>query len=542
MNVTETSAEGLKREFKITVPASEVEDQVTRRLGEIGQSVRIPGFRPGKVPMTMLRRRYGPAVRGEVLETTVQDSSAEAMREHKLRPALPPRVEIVSAAEGADFEYKISLEVLPDMPEPDFATLGLEKLVAEVPDEDVERAVERVAEAQRKTEVVERPAEIPDLVVADVVGRVGDEEIPGSRGADRQIELGAEGLLPGFAEQLVGVGAGDKRDVRVTFPPDYGNPDLAGKEGVFEVNVKEVRHRLPAAIDDELAKAVGLDTLAELRQEVRQRMQRDYDGIARQRLKQGLLDKLADRYDFPVPPGMVEMEFQSIWAQYEADKERQKESAAAAETPEAAADSAPGPLDAAAIIAPEETALEGASDRAPASAKAEHPQPHKAAAQLAPAPATKAPIDGRAVIAPEETALEGASDTAGAALDAGEGLSADDAKARDEFRRIAERRVRLGLLLAEVGRNNNITVGQEELNQALAQEARRVPGYERQVIDYYRKNPDALNQLRAPIFEEKVVDFIVELAKPGERKVTPQELMKSSEPAGEPDGENAPAA
>jgi trigger factor len=552
MNVTETSAEGLKREFKITVPASEVEDQVTRRLGEIGQSVRIPGFRPGKVPMTMLRKRYGPAVRGEVLETTVQDSSAEAMREHNLRPALPPRVEIVSAAEGADFEYKISLEVLPEMPEPDFAGLGLEKLVAEVPDEDVDRAVERVAEAQRKTEIVERPAEIPDLVVADVVGRVGDEEIPGSRGADRQIELGAEGLLPGFAEQLVGASACDRRDVRVTFPPDYGNPDLAGKEGVFEVTVKEVRHRLPAAIDDELAKAVGLDTLAELRQEVRQRMQRDYDGMTRQRLKQGLLDKLAERYDFPVPPGMVEMEFQSIWAQYQADKERQKETAATASTAqaaEAAAGSAPGPLDAAAIIAPEETALEGASDRAPATAEAEHPQLHEAAAHRAPppAPAAEAPIDGGAVVAPEETALEGASDTAAAApppLDPGEGdsESADDAKAREEFRRIAERRVRLGLLLAEVGRNNNITVGQEELNQALAQEARRVPGYERQVIDYYRKNPDALNRLRAPIFEEKVVDFIVELAKPGERKVTPQTLMSSGEPDSEPGSENAPAA
>src|SRR6202030_1093594 len=169
MQVTETSAEGLKREFKIPVPATEVEDQVSRRLGEIGQSIRIPGFRPGKVPLPLLRKRYGPAVRGEVLESAVQDSSAEAMREHNLRPALPPRVEIVSAAEGADFEYKISLEVLPEMPEPDFASLGLEKLVAEAPEEDVDRAVERIAEAQRKSEPVERPAETGDILVADVV-------------------------------------------------------------------------------------------------------------------------------------------------------------------------------------------------------------------------------------------------------------------------------------------------------------------------------------------------------------------------------------
>src|ERR1700674_5143571 len=182
MNVTETSAEGLKREFKITVPASEVEDQVTRRLGEIGRSVRIPGFRPGKVPLPMLRKRYGPAVRGEVLESTVQDSSAEAIRENNLRPALPPRVEIVSAAEGADLEYKISLEVLPEMPEPDFAALGLEKLIAEVPEEDVDKALERLAEAQRKSEAVERPAETGDIIVADMVGHVGAEEIAGSRG------------------------------------------------------------------------------------------------------------------------------------------------------------------------------------------------------------------------------------------------------------------------------------------------------------------------------------------------------------------------
>src|SRR6266851_230138 len=411
MNVTETSAEGLKREFKITVPATEVEEQVSRRLGEIGRSVRIPGFRPGKVPMQLLRKRYGPAVRGEILESTVQGSSAEAMREHNLRPALPPRVEIVSAAEGADLEYKMSVELLPDMPEPDFSSLGLEKLVVDVPDEEIDRAVERIAEGQRKSEPVERPAEEGDILVADVVGRIGEEEIPGSRGEGRQIELGAEGLLPGFTEQLAGIGAGETREVRVTFPEDYGNPDMAGKEAVFEVAVKEVRHRLPASLDDELAKAVGLETLAELRQEVRQRMQRDYDGITRQRLKRGLLDKLAERYDFGVPPGMVEMEFDSIWAQYEADKERQK--AAEAGTEGGAAGD--GPVDAAALVAPEETALEGASERAPASAEAKKPEAREdppAAHHATPHPGSaEEPIDAAAIVAPEETALEGASDS-----------------------------------------------------------------------------------------------------------------------------------
>ena len=514
MNVTETSAEGLKREFKITVPASEVEDQVTRRLGEIGRSVRTPGFRPGKVPMPMLRKRYGPAVRGEVLESTVQDSSVEAMREQNLRPALPPRVEIVSAAEGADLEYNISVEVLPEMPEPDFSSLALEKLIADVPEEDVERAVERLAEAQRKSEPVERPAETGDILVADVVGRVGEEEIAGSRGEGRQIELGAAGLLPGFTDQLVGVGAGEERQVRVTFPQDYGNPEMAGKEGVFEVAVKEVRHRLPPSLDDELAKAVGLDTLAELRQEIRQRMQRDYDGVARQRLKRGLLDKLAERYDFPVPPGMVEMEFNSIWAQYEGEKEARKQQIAAQGA--AGETAAAGAAEVGA--ADEGAAKEGAADSA---APASEPAGTPAGAEAGDPPSAAAP-------------QEGATETTPAA---GEAEDEDESKARDEFRRVAERRVRLGLLLAEVGRNNNITVSQEELNQALAQEARRHAGYERQVIEYYRNNPEALNNLRAPIFEEKIVDFIVELAKPDERTVTPQELMTG----GEPDGESASA-
>jgi FKBP-type peptidyl-prolyl cis-trans isomerase (trigger factor) len=261
-------------------------------------------------------------------------------------------------------------------------------------------------------------------------------------------------------------------------------------------------------------------------------MQRDYAGVARQRLKRGLLDKLAERYDFAVPPGMVEMEFNSIWAQYEADKARRTAAQAGAE-----GSAGEEPVDAAALVAPEETALEGGSDRAPASAELQRPEPqaHEPAAHHArPHPGSaEEPIDAAAIVAPEETALEGAADSEPPATE-----DADEEKAKTDFRRIAERRVRLGLLLAEVGRNNNITVSQEELNQALAQEARRLPGYERQVIDFYRKNPEAFNNLRAPIFEDKVVDFIVELAKPDERKVTPQELMTSNEA----DDESAPAA
>src|SRR5947209_8806337 len=371
MQVTETSAEGLKREFKITVPASEVEEKISRRLGEIGRSVRIPGFRPGKVPLPLLRKRYGPAVRHEVLETTVQGSSAEAMREHNLRPALPPQVEIVSAAEGADLEYKMSIELLPDMPEPDFTGLGIERLVAEVPEEDLDRAIERLAESQRKTEPVDRPAESGDLLVVDFVGKIGDVEFPGGKGENVSIELGAGRFIPGFEDQLTGAKAGEERTIKVTFPADYGAPDLAGKDATFDVKVKEVQQRLPAAIDDSLAEAVGLENLAELRKEIRQRMQRDYDSVARQRFKRVLLDKPAEKYQFPVPPGMVEMEFTQIWDQYQGEKAARK---AIAERQAGGGAAEDGPIDAAATIAPEETALEGASDRSPASAEAEKPE------------------------------------------------------------------------------------------------------------------------------------------------------------------------
>ncbi|TMJ66926.1 MAG: trigger factor [Alphaproteobacteria bacterium] len=485
MQVTETNAEGLKREFRVVVPAGELEEKVISRLGEIGRTIQLRGFRPGKVPMQILRQRFGNSVRGEVLESTVQDTSADAIREHNLRPALPPKVDVVSFSEGTDLEYTMSLEVLPDIPEPSFADLDIERLIVEVPDEDVDRAIERIAEQQRKTEIAERPAESGDIIVVDIEGRSGEQEIPGASGKDRQIVLGSGGFIPGFEEQLIGAGAGEHRTVRVTFPEDYGAPDFAGKDAVFEVDVKEVRQRLPLVIDDELGKAVGLESLAELRQEVRQQMQRDYEGASRLRLKRSLLDKLAQNYDFAVPPGMVELEFENIWRQYEAEKAREAQ--------------------------PEAVASEAASDAGEAGS-AETATGEAGVAAPAPEPQNEAGV--------------------GAAQD-GErqaGSTEDEETLKVEYRRIAERRVRLGLLLAEVGRSNNITVTQDELNQAITREARRHPGYERQVLDFYRQNPEAVGNLRAPIFEDKVIDFIVELAKVEERKISPQDLLSLPDP------------
>jgi trigger factor len=463
MQVTETSADGLKREYKIVIPAGDLENQISDRLTQLGKSIRLPGFRPGKVPTSLLRQRYGSAIRGEVLEHTVQESSAEAIREQNLRPAMPPKVEIVSADEGADFEYTISVEVLPEMPEPDFNALGLEKLTIEIPDEDVDKAVARIAEQYRKAEAVDRPAAKGDVVVIDFVGKIGDVEFPGGKGENVSLELGAGQFVPGFEDQLIGAKAGEDRTVNVTFPADYGGPELAGKDAVFAVTVKEVREKKPPVIDDTLAAEVGLETLAELKQEVKDRIARDYSMVTRQRLKRQLLDKLAENYSFPVPPSMVEIEFNNIWQQHEAEK-----AYTASQTKT-------------------ETGEEPAGET-----------------QAKPAEAAEAEAK------PAEPAE-------------------DEEELKKEYQTLAERRVRLGLLLAEVGRNANITVSQDELNQALIREAQRFPGSERQVLDYYRKNPEAAGNLRAPIFEEKVVDYVVELAKPAERKVSPQELLAMTE-------------
>ena len=488
MQVVETSADGLKREFRIVVPAGELEDKVISRLDELGRTIRLPGFRPGKVPMQILRRRYGPSVLGEVLESTVQGSSADTIREHNLRPALPPKFDIVSFGEGADLEYKMLVEVLPDIPDPNFTDLGIERLVVEMPEESIDAAIARIAEQQRKSEPVGRAAQDGDILVVDVEGRVADREIPGASGKDRQIALGSGSFIPGFEEQLVGAAPGEHRTVRVTFPEDYAAADLAGKEAEFAVDVKEVRERAPVVIDDELGKAVGLENLAELRQEVQQQMERDYAVASRLRLKRALLDKLAERYDFPVPPGMVELEFNNIWAQHEAEREAERQGAG--DTPE------------------EHTLLrEGAlAEEAPAAT---------------PALGEAAPAAGE----------EPAADTDAALAPGGEGGAGEEG-VKAEYRKIAERRVRLGLLLAEVGRSNNITVTQEEINQAITREVRRHPGYERQALDFYRQNPEAVANLRAPIFEDKVVDFIVELAKVEERRVTPQELLALSDADG----------
>jgi trigger factor len=440
MQITETNADGLKHEFKVTIGADDIARRVETRLNEIGRQVKLPGFRPGKVPITVLKKRYGPSVMGEVIERAVNDSSSEAMREHKLRPALQPKVEIVSFNEGTDLEYKLAVEVLPEFQPMDFAELKLERLRPEVPDQEIDAALERMAKQQRKDEKVDRAAANGDIVVIDFVGSIEGAEFPGGSAKGHRLELGSGSFIPGFEEQLVGAKAGEHRDVTVDFPADYGAQDLAGKQAKFAVDVSDVRGLLPQPIDDTLGEAVGMENLQALRDAVRAQIEREYAGIAQQRLKRQLLDRLAERHEFPVPQGMVDIELDVIWKQFEAERERAKQAGAA--------------------------------------------QPEEA-------------------------------------------QSDDEIKA--EYRAIAERRVRLGLLLSEVGRNNNIQVTQDEINRALGEEMRRYPGHERQVMEYYRKQPGAVDNLRAPLFENKVVDYILEIAEVTDRSVSPSELLKDEE-------------
>ena len=441
MQVTETLADGLKREFKVVVPAADIDRKIAERLTRLAASARLPGFRPGKVPTTLLKKRYGSSVMGEVLEQAVSDSSAETIRSRGLRPAMQPKVSIAKFNEGEDLEYTMALELLPEIEPVDFSALQIEKLAVDVPESEVEEALKGVAARNRRAEPIKesRAAKSGDILVIDFVGRLGETEFAGGSAQDYHLELGGGSFIPGFEDQLIGAAAGEERTVPVTFPTEYQNADLAGKEATFQVTVKEIREPIEPAIDDELAKAVGLKDLEELRGRLREQIQAQYASLARVRMKRGLLDALAERHHFPVPAGMVESEFDEIWKQVDADRKE-------------------GRLD------------------------------------------------------PEDAAKS-------------------EEELRTEYRAIAERRVRLGLLLSEVGRQNNIQVTAEELNRAVLDEARRFPGRERQVFEFYQKNPEMVARLRAPIYEDKIIDFILELAKPTERKVTPQELNEEFQAA-----------
>jgi trigger factor len=449
MEVTETLSDGLRREFQVQVPAADLEARVTQRLGELKDRVQLRGFRPGKVPVTHLKKIYGKAVMAETIEAVIRELNAKIVSDRGLKLAMEPKVTIpdqeteVEKVLGGqtDLAYKLALEILPQIELGDFKGIKLERPVAEVTDAEVEEALGKIAEQNRPYAAKGEGAKVEqgDRAVIDFSGRVDGAPFEGGTGGDVGVNIGSGSFIPGFEDQLIGMGIGETRLVKLTFPTNYANGQLAGKAAEFDVTVKSIEAPGTLTIDDAFAKSLGLDSLDKVKQAVRTRLQQEHAGLTRQKVKRQLLDRLDEMHKFALPPTLAEDEFKNVWATVEGDLKAQ----------------------------------------------------------------------GRTF----------------------EDEGTTEEKARDEYRAIAERRVRLGLVLAEIGERNKLTVSEDEITRAIVERARQVPGREQQVWEYYRNNPTALASLRAPIFEEKVVDFLVELATVTERQVTREELVKEEDDA-----------
>ena len=440
MQIVETLNEGLRRAFTITIPASEIDGKVDAQLKTMAPRVRMPGFRPGKVPANLVRKMHGPALQQEALNKAVQDGVQKTIADAKLRPAMQPEVSLNDDyAPGQDAEIKVSLEALPDLPEPNIAELKLERLTVEADEAAVDAALQKLAEGQKSYEAADpsHAAKTGDMVVMDFVGKVDGVPFDGGTGEGMQIALGSGQLIPGFEDQLIGVKANDEKQISVTFPADYNVEDLKGKPATFDIVVNEVRTPKEARADDEFAKGLGLEGIDQLRGLMKGQVEQETNGLTRTHMKRKLLDQLAATHDFPVPETMVEAEFAQIWQQLE------------------------------------------------------HEASHEADQEAA-----RAEMEGE----------------------------------RDDYRKIAERRVRLGLLLSEIGTRNGVTVNENEMNRLIAQAAQQYAPKERdRFIEYVGQNPMAAAQLRAPLFEDKVVDWLFDKAEISDRAVTRAELEAAIE-------------
>ncbi|MBS0249678.1 MAG: trigger factor [Proteobacteria bacterium] len=451
MQVTETAREGLKRTLQVVVGQAELSERFASRLDEIKDRVEIKGFRRGKVPVAHIKKLYGKSLMQEVMEQTLNETSAQAIKDRNERPAQQPKVELVDfneetfekiASGKGDLAYNMSFEVLPPIPLADLSTLKLEKLVADVDDEALDKALANLAERNTAYDIEEgRAASEGDLVTLDFVGKIDGEAFEGGSAEGQSLVIGKKQFIPGFEEGVTGMKAGDEKVVTATFPAEYPVAALAGKTAEFDVKVKGVSKSRTPAVDEDFAKGVGAESLEQLRGFISEQIKREYDQASRQKLKRELLDALDAAHTFELPPSLVDFEFNNIWTQLENN-------------------------------------------------------------------------------------LKATNKTF-----ADEGKTEDEARA--EYRKIAERRVRLGLVIGEIGEKNNLQVSQDELRRALVEQARRYPGQEKQVYEYYEKTPGALAELRAPIFEDKVIDFVIDESKPTEKKVTRDELLKAVQEATE---------
>jgi len=449
MQIVEKSGEGLSRVFGVTVPVADLTQALEARIAEITPTLNIKGFRPGKVPTAHVRRLYGKALMGEVVEKTLTETTQKVLEDNKLRPAgdpdLKPEGDMDAVMDGkADLAYEIAVDVMPDFEPVDPATLSLKRPVYEPTDKEVDEAVAELAKQNRTYEARTGKtvkAKDGDLVVIDFVGKLDGVAFDGGTAEGAQLVLGSGQFIPGFEEQLVGAKPESDVEVKVTFPENYQAENLKGKEAIFEVKVHEVKAPVDSPADDALAERLGIENLEKLRELLKGNLEKEYAGASRFKLKRALLDQLDTKHDFPLPPKMVEAEFEAIWQQVQQDKE---------------------------------------------------------AGQLPPEDAKKS-----------------------------------DKKLKEEYHKIAERRVRLGLVLAEIGRANNVQVTEQELGEAMRQEAMKYGPQAQQVFDLFRQNPNAQAQLRAPIFEDKVVDLIVGKAKVKDQKVSKDDLLKDDDlPAG----------
>ncbi|MCA6114177.1 trigger factor [Bradyrhizobium sp. WSM 1738] len=447
MQVTETLAEGLKHEFKVSVPASDLDAKADAKLVDLKDKVRLNGFRPGKVPVTHLKKVYGRSVMAETIDQTIRDTNTQIFTERGFRLATEPKItmptetkEVEELLAGkTDLTYTVAIEVVPTIQLADFKTFSVEKPVVEVTDTEVDEAIKRIAEQNRpyaaKGEGAK--AEKGDRVTINFKGSIDGVPFDGGTGEGIQVVIGAGQFIPGFEEQLEGIGAGETRTLKVSFPKNYASEKLAGQPAEFETTATLIEAPGETKIDDEFAKTLGLESLDKLKEAARERLVAEFAGATRQRVKRALLDRLDDSHKFEAPPSLIEEEFNLMWNSIKAEMESSGKTFADENTTEEAA--------------------------------------------------------------------------------------------KEEYKKIADRRVRLGLVLSEIGEKNKITVTDDEVSRAVIERARSMPGREKEVWDYYRNNANALAQLRAPIYEDKVVDFILELANVTEKKVSREDLFKDED-------------
>ena len=444
MAVTQTLSEGLKREFEVVITNSEINKLVEKKLENIAKEANIPGFRPGKVPVSVIKNRFGKEVLGEVVRETVDSATKDTMEKNKLTPSSQPKIEIVSFEEGKDIKAKLLVEIMPEFEIPDLSTLEIVKPVIKVSDKDINEAVQKIAKENVGTKEItkDRPAKKGDTVVIDFIGKVDGKPFEGGEAKGHNLKLGSNTFIPGFEDGLIGALKGETTVVNVTFPKNYQAKNLAGKEAVFETKVNEIKEDVEITINDDFAKTLGMNGLDELKKAVSEQISKQHDQVSRDKAKRQILDKLAETVSFDLPETLEKEEYKNICK-----------------------------------------AMNPNSKPDPTQSEKLDPEPDKGMSK-------------------EEK------------LDAAE---------------IAKRRVRLGLLLSEIGRKNNIKVEEEDTRNAMMKEIQKYPGQEKEIMEYLKNNPEAQQQLSGPIFEDKIIDFILELAKVKEKTVTTEELYKEEE-------------